>query len=437
MLNAELKHLKSKYRANYLSRLLLTPIAFAIFYYYDLDIRILFLYTPYLLFIFLWIGLVELESKIILYENIRYLRLLFDIIFSITIPIYLTGGINSWMFLFSLQLIGLSSLYTNKKYGIFAIVTSFISINIVFFLIKINILPSINIFSNERIINHNLNITNIIFANIYFVISSFTIFSIINKTYSNSVHKNDIFVKEIRLARNIQSNLIPTSSPAKYISSFYRPMEEVGGDFFDFIIFENSNKIGIFISDVSGHGVPAAFITSMIKTTILQAGEKKNDPAELLYYMNDVLHNHTSGNFITAFYCIYDPTNKTLIYSNAGHPQPFIISDNEIYQLNKGRNTALAIFSNNVLLQRNKTYKTYEEILSPNSKLLLYTDGMTEARPINKYNFFEYEIMFDVFRKYYNFDSELFLKYLYNNLLSFRCDESFDDDVCMVCLNIE
>ncbi|MEI7652004.1 MAG: DUF1501 domain-containing protein, partial [Verrucomicrobiota bacterium] len=88
-------------------------------------------------------------------------------------------------------------------------------------------------------------------------------------------------------------------------------MEEVGGDFYDFINFRDSEKIGIFISDVSGHGVPAAFITSMIKTTILQSGERKENPAELLTYINDLLHNQTGGNFITTFYGIFNSLDNS------------------------------------------------------------------------------------------------------------------------------
>jgi len=194
--------------------------------------------------------------------------------------------------------------------------------------------------------------------------------------------------KEIALARKIQEQLIPSDDPSDFISSLYKPMEQVGGDFYDFITFENSGKIGIFVSDVSGHGVPAAFITSMVKTIILQAGTKKENPSELLLYINEVLQNQTAGNFITAFYCIYNPAQNTIEYSNAGHYQPYIITHNTVYQLQGGKNTAIAMFPRNMLTKQITQYKNYEEILPADSKLLLYTDGLIEARPLNNQDLF-------------------------------------------------
>ena len=114
-------------------------------------------------------------------------------------------------------------------------------------------------------------------------------------------------------------------------------MEAVGGDFYDFIEFRESKDIGIFVSDVSGHGVHAAFITSMIKTIILQAGLIRNNPAGLLRYLNTILYGITADNFITAFYGIYNPLNHSITYASAGHNPPHVISGKNIIQLNKSK----------------------------------------------------------------------------------------------------
>jgi len=249
--------------------------------------------------------------------------------------------------------------------------------------------------------------------------------------------KNEIMENEIALAKKIQDKLIPTTNPTEYISSLYKPMKEVGGDLYDFLEFSNSNKIGIFISDVSGHGVPAAFITSMIKTTILQSGERKENPAELLSYINEVLLDQTAGNFITVFYGIYDPDKRKILYSNAGHPQPYIITVEGITQLPKGRNTALAMFSNSLLEEKSKSYMNFEANLPVNSKLLFYTDGLTEACQIGGKIFFEDDVMMDVLMNSRNFSSQLFIDTLYSSLIRFRGEDSFEDDVCLVCLNVE
>jgi serine phosphatase RsbU (regulator of sigma subunit) len=278
----------------------------------------------------------------------------------------------------------------------------------------------------------------------------------IHKTYSSSLEKtvqertcelekernklkekNEIMEHEITLARKIQNQLIPLSNPTSFIYSLYKPMEEVGGDFFDFIEFSDG-KIGIFISDVSGHGVPAAFITSMIKTTILQSGNRKENPAELLHYINEVLQNQTGGNFITAFYGIYEQKTRNMRFSNAGHYQPYVITDSTVTQLLGGKNTAIAMFPNNFLAKNNKHYTNHEETLPPDSKLLLFTDGLIETRPLNDESlFFEYSGMENIFIENKHLPCDRFIDALYNRLVQFRGSESFDDDVCIICVDVK
>lgn len=249
--------------------------------------------------------------------------------------------------------------------------------------------------------------------------------------------RNELIEYGITLAGKIQEQLIPKPDPTEYIYSLYKPMQEVGGDLYDFVTFSNSDRIGIFISDVSGHGVPAAFITSMIKTTIHQSGSRKEDPAELMKYINDVLQNQTAENFITAFYGIFDPDAKTILYANAGHPQPYLICADGITQLPKGNNTALALFPNIVLDGNNKSYRNFKEIIPTDSKLLFYTDGLTEACPIRGNSFFENAVLMDVLNDNRNLTSRLFIDELYKSLISFRGGDSFEDDVCVVCLDVK
>ncbi|HPB81969.1 MAG TPA: PP2C family protein-serine/threonine phosphatase [Spirochaetota bacterium] len=249
--------------------------------------------------------------------------------------------------------------------------------------------------------------------------------------------RNKIMENEIALARKIQEKLIPDGNPASYISSLYKPMEEVGGDFYDFIKLDDSNRIGIFLSDVSGHGVHAAFITSMIKTILLQAGDRIYDPAGLLLYMNEVLQGQTAGNFVTAFYGIFNPDDSSLYYSNAGHNQPYIITPECVSQLQGGKNTAIAMFPNNMLSKANKKFLNFQEQVPSGSKLLLYTDGLVEARPVGEDIFFEYANMEDVFRAHAGVHCSDFLDILMQELTSFRKSDSFEDDICLICMDVE
>ncbi len=249
--------------------------------------------------------------------------------------------------------------------------------------------------------------------------------------------RNRIIEHELMLARSIQESMIPSKPVADFIHSLYLPMEELGGDFYDFIRFPDSDKIGIFLSDVSGHGVHAAFITSMIKTTILQAGDRIHDPSGLLMYMNNVLQHQLAGNFITAFYCIYDPRARSLHYSNAGHPQPYIITDEAVDQLQGGKNTVMAMFPDNMLERVNKRYVNFTETLPPNSKILLYTDGLIEARPIgDSETFFEYENLKNILYEYKDASCDIFINKIYDRLVEFRGGNRFNDDICMIGIDV-
>ena len=248
----------------------------------------------------------------------------------------------------------------------------------------------------------------------------------------------DHYLNEINLAKKIQDQLIPSTAPADYIYSLYKPMESVGGDFYDFIRFDNSDNIGIFISDVSGHGLPAAFITSMLKTTILQSGSRKDNPAELLNYINNVLYGQTAGNFITAFYGIYNPAEKTIRYANAGHPQPYLITDENIFQLQKGTSTAIALFPHSLLSESGKTYVNFEKKLQSNSKLLFFTDGLTETTPVNNYKLsFDSADMIEFFIENRMHPCRMFIEGLYRKLVKHRRSDSFEDDICLICIDVQ
>ncbi|NPV00642.1 MAG: SpoIIE family protein phosphatase [Brevinematales bacterium] len=255
--------------------------------------------------------------------------------------------------------------------------------------------------------------------------------------------RNEQMESELDMARKIQLALIPSLTPNPNIASYYKPMEKVGGDFFDFIIFPDSDKIGIFISDVSGHGIAAAFITSMIKSIILQIAPVIDNPAEFLTHLNMSIINQTDGNFITAFYGIYDINTRCFTYSNAGHNMPYLIENNKISFLgSNNKSVPLAVLSNDEMLMIDKTYKNYEVILHHGSKLLLYTDGLVETVNYNDKDInsmtpdFETKCLTSVIKNIQGLLCENFISKLYNSLCNFRGNEVFDDDVCMICLDV-
>ncbi len=249
--------------------------------------------------------------------------------------------------------------------------------------------------------------------------------------------KNEIIIKELTMARKIQQQFIPMKSPEKNIAAFYKPMEEVGGDFYDFIKFRDPNLTGIFLSDVSGHGMPAALITSMIKSVILEGSRRREDPAELLMFVNDIVGRQTCGHFITAFYGIYDAEKRRLLYSNAGHNLPFLINKGMATALEGKHQLALALLSNEVLMKKKKVYQNDSILLPEGTKILFYTDGISEARNDARPDvFFEDAGMIGALEKYSNKSCNDFIVSLYADLVEFRGNENFDDDVCLICIDV-
>lgn len=255
--------------------------------------------------------------------------------------------------------------------------------------------------------------------------------------------KSNIIERELKMARTIQESMIPAYDPNDKIASLYKPMEQVGGDFYDFVSFRDTNKIGIFVSDVSGHGVPAAFITSMIKSHIYQAGELRENPAALLKYLNDFLTTQTGSNFVTAFYGIIDFKSHKFIYCNAGHNAPYLVDSKSVNLLKgEGKSLPLSILSNIELEKVNKSYTNTHAKLKKGKKLILYTDGLVETVNIGHQNHhiqaedFEYAILEDTFKKLYKLPSAKFVQHLFAKLVQFRGSDKFEDDVCIICIDL-
>ncbi len=246
----------------------------------------------------------------------------------------------------------------------------------------------------------------------------------------------EIMEEEVSLARKFQYNMVPLKSPADFISTVYRPMMAVGGDFYEFIKFENSNDIGIFISDVSGHGIYAAFITAMLKTLLLQSEQKKTDPGELLSYLNDSIRQMTTDQFITAFYCIYNPDTRMLKYSNAGHNYPFSIEGEKIHEVTGGKSFPLGVLSSSELQTRGQHYHNAEMVLPSSSRLLIFTDGLLEVIPIQGGLTYEETRLNQVLLDNMSRNGEDLLKELVQDLHRYRGSGRFEDDICVVCMDI-
>src|SRR6185369_5999091 len=134
--------------------------------------------------------------------------------------------------------------------------------------------------------------------------------------------------KELETARQIQLSILPESVPriaGLDIAARYVPMAAVAGDFYDFIVLDNK-RVGILVADVSGHGMPAALIASMLKIALAAQINWGSDPAKVLTGLNQSLCGKFHGHYLTAAYVYLDLEKRTVSYAGAGHP-PILMYD--------------------------------------------------------------------------------------------------------------
>src|SRR5262249_36145157 len=173
----------------------------------------------------------------------------------------------------------------------------------------------------------------------------------------------------------IQDSIIPRcvpSTPGLVVTARYEPMTEVAGDFYDFIAVDE-RRLTILVADVSGHGVPAALIASMLKVAFAAQNECATDPAEVLSRINATLHGRLDRQFVTAACAHIDLTERTLHYAGAGHPPSLL------WKSSTGELVELA--ENGLLLGpfRSATYKNVRHSVEAGDIVLFYTDGLVEG----------------------------------------------------------
>ena len=180
--------------------------------------------------------------------------------------------------------------------------------------------------------------------------------------------------KELETARSIQQSILPAttpSTPGLEIVARYLPMTEVAGDFYDFLD-RGDGRLGVLVADVSGHGVPAAIIASMVKIALAAQEDHADDPARVMAGMNHALCGKFELAYVTATYAFLDPAQRTLAYASAGHP-PILL------QRASGEIESLAEGGLVLGFDPDAPYSKASVALNPGDRLLLYTDGLLEA----------------------------------------------------------
>ena len=198
--------------------------------------------------------------------------------------------------------------------------------------------------------------------------------------------------KELDVARRIQLSILPAEFPNSAhfrVAARYVPMTSVAGDFYDYIIADD-HQAGLLIADVSGHGIPAALIASMVKLAAASQRAIAADPARFLSGMNSALLGNTQHQFVTAAYAYLNSGSGELRYSAAGHPPLLVVRDGSVTRIEEN-GFMLAAFEF-------ASYSTAVHKLEAGDRLVMYTDGILEASN-REGDFFGHDALCDLVAK--------------------------------------
>jgi sigma-B regulation protein RsbU (phosphoserine phosphatase) len=209
-----------------------------------------------------------------------------------------------------------------------------------------------------------------------------------NKELQRSVEKGaaqlELQAQELERAREIQQSLLPKTIPQLAgfeVAGAWRPAREVSGDYYD--VFKlDEHKLGFCIADVVGKGVSAALLMANVQAAVRAYAGSAESPAQLCAKVNSLLcENLATGKFVTFLYGVLDSETRTVEYCNAGHLYPILVSQGAARSVEAG-GAALGVFPT-------WEYENARIAMEPGDRLLLVTDGITEASDANEQEFGE------------------------------------------------
>jgi sigma-B regulation protein RsbU (phosphoserine phosphatase) len=233
--------------------------------------------------------------------------------------------------------------------------------------------------------------------------------------------------RELETARKIQDSVLPESLPEAEgleLAVRYIPVSAVAGDFYDFL--ERDGGLSLLVADVSGHGVPAALIASMVKIAYSAQSERAETPAAVLSEINRILCGKIHGQFVTGG-CLYVAGGGSRVtYATAGHPPLIVVRANGgVFQ--QKLDSVLMGFVAGV------EYRQQEIELGVGDKLVLYTDGLTEAMNATG-DFFGVERLIAFFEAHARYDAGDLASGIVDHVRRWT-GRPFDDDVTLLVLS--
>ncbi len=230
---------------------------------------------------------------------------------------------------------------------------------------------------------------------------------------------------------------VPLNESAIELGHKYLPSGAVGGDFFE-IFAVSLSRVGIFISDVMGHGVRSALIVATIRGLIEELGPFRYDPAAFLTHMNRdlarIISHPGQTMFASAFYMVLDLTTGKIDWASAGHPPPLLLhaKEKKARPIVPDENTpepALGLFPDTEFHDHHSNIET-------NDMLILYTDGITETESPTQDKIFDSCGVIQTIEEYANSSVSECLQQIVTNAQDFSGSAHFDDDVCLIGMRV-
>ncbi len=240
--------------------------------------------------------------------------------------------------------------------------------------------------------------------------------------------------QELEVASRIQKTILPKNITNIYglqIANYFEPAKEVGGDYYDYTVKDDEN-VSITIADVSGKGVPAAFLMALGRSILKTLERQGQSPADNLRNLNQIIYpDITEDMFITMLHSNFNNKTKILTYSNAGH-NPLIVyrAKEDKVELHSVKGVAIGFM-------QGYNYKQGELKLEKGDIVLYYTDGITEAENPNKELFGFERLEKVIYDNRYN-DVDTIKENILNEINIFRRDYPQVDDLTFVVIkNVE
>ncbi len=266
--------------------------------------------------------------------------------------------------------------------------------------------------------------------NFFQTLTNIIVVAIENKRLYTENIQQESLRKELDLARQMQSLLIPNPNELPHnehikVTSYYQPHYEVGGDYYDFF-YLNTNEVGFCIADVSGKGISAALIMSNFQASLRALFTDEIPLEKLIWRLNSIVNRNTKGErYITAFIAKYNITTRSLKYVNAGHVPPLFYNGTLKFQYLKSGCAGIG------MLPELNNVNTDEILVPEHARLVCYTDGLVEIENDQKEEFgTKYMEQAIVNEK----SIELFIWKVIQQVNSYRGKNPFFDDISILCI---